>query len=147
MPCAVYFTNNPFNSSFNVLYTLTFQISSGYNRLVLPQPIAVFKGNFIVLIQTSGKVAVDQSKNVTYSDLVWQSPLWLSLDLNSKWRLYFNTLIDNDFNLAKFEIVHKYSSVGSYQINISTNNKTLFQQQNTISLCKLNRNQSISLPL
>lgn len=136
MPCAVYFTNNPFNSSFNVLYTLTFQISSGYNRLVLPQPIAVFKGNFIVLIQTSGKVAVDQSKNVTYSDLVWQSPLWLSLDLNSKWRFYFNTLIDNDFNLAKFEIVHKYSNAGSYQINISTNNKTLFQQLNTISLCK-----------
>lgn len=147
MPCAVYFTNNPFNSSFNVLYTLTFQISSGYNRLVLPQPIAVSKGNFIVLIQTIGKVAVDQSENVTYSDLVWQSPLWLSLDLNSKWRLYFNTLIDNDFNLAKFEIVHKYSSVESYQISISTNNRTLFQQQNTISLCKFNRNQSISLPL
>jgi len=57
----------------NIVYNWDIEIILGYNNILLPQPVNVTKGNFLMLTQTTGKVAIDTTGNATYSDLVWNT--------------------------------------------------------------------------
>ena len=134
----MYFTQNPFNASFDVVYNWNFQITTGNNYLYLPQPVSVNKGNFILLTQTTGRVAIDISGNATYSDLAWKSPIWSKLSPNSNWRFYLIPLINFSSYQTNFNIIHAYKSIGLYNLSItfSSSNQT-YQQTVNVTDCKL----------
>lgn len=112
-----------------------FQVSAGYNRLFLIQQVRVYKGSLIRLIQTTGRIAMDQSNNFTYSDLIWQTYAWLKLNTNSNWRFLLNPM--NDFSVYQnyFNLNHKYSSTGLYTVKISFSG-LIYQQNVSITDCK-----------
>ena len=56
-----------------MIYSWTFEINIGNNTLLWPAPVTVNQGNYILLTQGTGKIAVDISGNATYSDLVWNT--------------------------------------------------------------------------
>lgn len=148
MPCSVYFTNNPFNTSLTILYVWTFQITSGYNQLVLPQQVKVAKGNFLVLVQLTGSVAIDTSGGAVYSDLQWLSMYWSKLNLVSNWRFYLNPIQVISYYLSSFSLTYKYNSYGSYQCLISdTNNKNLFRDNFNLSSCMFKKELKFILKL
>ena len=134
----MYFTQNPFNASFDVVYNWNFQITTGNNYLYLPQPVSVNKGNFILLTQITGRVAIDISGNSTYSDLAWKSPIWSKLSPNSNWRFYLIPLINFSSYQTNFNIIHAYKSIGLYNLSItfSSSNQT-YQQTVNVTDCKL----------
>ena len=134
----MYFTQNPFNTSFDAVYNWNFQITTGNNYLYLPQPVSVNKGNFILLTQTTGRVAIDISGNSTYSDLAWKSPIWSKLSPNSNWRFYLIPLTNFSSYQTNFNIIHAYKSIGLYNLSItfSSSNQT-YQQTVNVTDCKL----------
>ena len=137
-PCAVYFTQNPFNKTMNIIYEWDYDISLGYNKLILPQPLVVYRGNYIYLTQTTGKIAIDQTGNSTYSDLVWNSTTkWTKLSEFSNWRFYLNALTNFSSYESKLNVIHSYSNIGVYTLNITfpSSNKTFTQIVN-VTDCK-----------
>lgn len=117
--CADFFTLNPFAFSYTSKYSYTFQINFGYNKFILPQPALVTKGYLIYLTQTTGVIAVDQSSNSTYSDLVWNSIIWNRLNEFSNWRLYLNAITNYTSYQSQFNLLHTYSSLGIYTLTIT----------------------------
>ena len=130
IPCAVYLTQYPFNITMNIVYSWNFQISLGYNSIILPQPVTVPKGSYLVLTQNTGRIAIDTSGNATYSDLVWNTTTqWTKLAEFYNWRFYLTTLNNFTSYQTTFNIKHAYSSIGLYNLSITfaSNNQT-FQQ-------------------
>lgn len=136
IPCASSVTNNPYNSTVNVLNTFSFQIISGYNILMLTQPIQVAKGSLIYLTQSTGRLALDQSGTATYCDLMWQTYAWTKLSTNSNWRFYLNTFDDFSVYQNSLNLVHKYSSPGVYVVTIAVKSLVV-QQLVTVNECNI----------
>lgn len=122
----------------NVAYSWSFQIYSGNNTLLLPQAVLVNKGNFIILTQISGQVAIDSTGNASYSDLVWISQTqWTKLNPNSNWRFYFTTI--NNFTSYRntFNISHTYSNIGLYNLSfVFLSSNQIFSQIINVTDCK-----------
>ena len=136
--CAVYFTQNPFNKTMNIIYEWDYDISLGYNKLILPQPLVVYRGNYIYLTQSTGKIAIDQTGNSTYSDLVWNSTTkWTKMSEFSNWRFYLNALTNFSSYESKLNVIHSYSNIGVYTLSITfpSSNKTFTQIVN-VTDCK-----------
>ena len=132
LPCATYFTSNPFDVPINVINSWTLQLISGYNKLYLPQSITVNKGSFLYLIQNTGRVAVDQSGS-QYSDLIWNNiTFWTKLNYNSNWRFYLTTINSFTSYQNSFILSHVYSSIGSYNLSITFLSSNQIYQQNVI---------------
>lgn len=103
-----------------------YQISSGYNKILLPTTTAVYKGSFIILNQVTGRIALDQTANASVSDLVWRTSLWSNIDTNnSNTRFYFNVIKNVNYYQSSFTAVYKYASLGSYSIIVSLGKFTL----------------------
>ena len=126
--CASYLTQNAY-STVTVLYTWTFQVTAGYNQLLV-NSVQVSQGNLIMLTQSSASIALDVSGTAAlYSDLAWQSVVWSSLSANLNWRFYLNTLDDLYSYEFSLNLVHTYSSSGLFNAFIMyTNTNTTFQQ-------------------
>lgn len=137
-PCAVFFSSNRYNSPLNVLYSWTFTLLIGYNRLFLDQPITIFKGNLILLTQTVARLGIDSSGS-TYSDLILSSNVWSSLDFTSNWRFYLNlvSMSSQGYYQSQLNIIHEYSSLGLYNFSLSIGNNTIYQELANITDCKL----------
>ena len=118
-PCAIFFTQNPFNISMNTIYNWDFAVTTGRNQILLPAPMPVYKGNFVYLTQNSGKLAIDSSNAATYSDLSWQSTIWLPLKENLNWRFYLNAITNFTSYETNFRIVRPYKSIGLYNLSIN----------------------------
>jgi hypothetical protein len=122
----------------NVVYSWSFQIYSGNNTLLLPQAVLVNKGNFIILTQISGQVAIDNTGNASYSDLVWISQTqWTKLNPNSNWRFYFTSI--NNFTSYRntFNISHTYSNIGLYNLSfVFLSSNQIFSQIINVTDCK-----------
>ena len=114
----------------NIVYNWNFQISLGYNSLILPQPVTVTKGSYLVLTQNTGRIAIDTSGAASYSDLVWNTTTqWTKLAEFYNWRFYLTTL--NNFTSYKttFNIQHAYASPGLYSLSITfASSNQIFQQ-------------------
>jgi hypothetical protein len=122
----------------NVAYSWSFQIYSGNNTLLLPQAVLVNKGNFIILTQISGQVAIDSTGNASYSDLVWISQTqWTKLNPNSNWRFYFATINNFTSYFNTFKISHTYSNIGLYNLSfVFLSSNQIFSQIINITDCK-----------
>ena len=138
IPCSVYYSSNPFNTSLNTIFTWSYNITTGLNNIYLTQPVIVFTGNFLILTQNTGKVAIDSSGNATYSDLSWQSLIWNPLNPNSKWRFYLTTMNNFTCYMNSISISHTYKAIGLYNLTMTflSSNQT-FQQVVNITDCKL----------
>jgi hypothetical protein len=129
---------NPFNISMNVLYSWNFQLSLGYNSIILPQPVTVYRGNFVVLTQNTAKIAIDTTGNASYSDLVWNSTTqWTKLAEFSNFRFYLTPLTNFSSYQTSFNIMHTYKNIGLYNLAITfaSSNET-FNQIVNITDCK-----------
>jgi len=139
IPCAVYFTQNPFNLSYSIVYTWNYNVSVGYNQILLPSPVLVNKGNFLNVIQITGYVACNQTANSTYSDLFYNSTsmLWQKLSRTANWRLIFTTLTNFTSYQSSINIMHTYSTPGLYLMNVTfASAPDSFIILNNITQCK-----------
>jgi hypothetical protein len=131
-------TQNPFNISMNIIYSWNFQLSLGYNNIILPQPVTVYRGNFIVLTQNTAKIAIDTTGNASYSDLVWNTTTqWTKLAEFSNMRFYLTPLTNFSSYQTLFNIMHTYKNIGLYNLAITfaSSNET-FNQIVNITDCK-----------
>ena len=98
----------------------SFTLVAGYNYFLLEQPTLVNRGNFILLTQSTGLVAVDQSGNVSYSDYYWNTntSLWTKIS-TSNWRVYLVPITNWTTYQFSFNLTHYYSSVGVYNFSIT----------------------------
>jgi len=110
----------------NTLNTWTFNITAGYNVLLLPQATLVGQGSFISLTQTTGKVAVDKSNNATYSDLgVGYSSLgsatysYFKLNSFANQRFFINSLSDSTLYQYVFSVTHTYVKSGLFNLIVT----------------------------
>lgn len=128
-PCANYFSLNPFNVSLSKLFEWTFQVYTGYNKLILQQPAFVTRGSFIYLTQLTSKIALDTSTAALYSDLVWSDTVWSRLNEYNDWRLFISTINNFTSYQNTFGILHAYATVGTYNILLTfTGSNQVFNQ-------------------
>jgi hypothetical protein len=131
-------TQFPFNISMNEIYSWTFQISLGYNKIILPQPVEVNKGHFILLTQNSGRIAIDTTRNSSYSDLVWNSTTqWTKLAEFSNWRFFLTTINNFTSYQNTLNIIHSYANIGLYKLSLTFLSSNIsYQQIVNITDCK-----------
>jgi hypothetical protein len=137
VPCAVYYTMYPFNKTLNIIYEWDFDINYGFNKLILDQPLPVYRGYFILLEQKSALIAIDVLNNATYSDLVWNSTTrWTKLAEYLNWRFYLNAMTNFTIYETKLNIVHSYNKIGVYRLSLyfPSSNKT-FEQMINVTDC------------
>jgi hypothetical protein len=120
-----------------VIYSWSFTITTGLNYIYLPQPITINNGNFLMLTQITGKVAIDTTGNATYSDLAFKSSVWSKLSSIKNWRFYLTALNNFSSYQTYFSLTHTYKSIGIYNVTLtfSSSNETFMQSVN-ITDCK-----------
>ena len=130
-------TQNPFNISMNIIYSWNFQLSLGYNSIILPSPVTVYRGNFLIMTQNTGRVAIDITGNATYNDLAWRSSVWNRLSSNSNWRFYLTPLTNFTSYITTFNLMHAYKNIGLYNLTLTfaSSNETFTQTVN-VTDCK-----------
>jgi hypothetical protein len=130
-------TQNPFNISMNIIYTWSFTITTGINFIYLPSPVTVYRGNFLIMTQNTGRVAIDITGNATYNDLAWQSSVWNRLSSNSNWRFYLTPLTNFTSYITTFNLMHAYKNIGLYNLTLTfaSSNETFTQTVN-VTDCK-----------
>ena len=137
MPCSAYFNQNPFSADMNIKYSWDFQINTGLNRFIFATQKEVTKGQFIVLNQITGKVALDNTGYAVYSDLAWDSIAWARLNSTINYRFYVNALNKYQKYWNKFTVSHTYSSSELFNLTVKGSNSVqVFQQIVSISECK-----------
>jgi hypothetical protein len=119
MSCASYFSLYPFITQMTVLYSWNFNILLGYNVLTLTESVTVPCGSFVILNQLTGKIGIDTSGNASFSDMVYMYSSYYNLTRLSNWRLYLNAIVTLFNYKSTFNVIHKYSSIGTYNLNIS----------------------------
>lgn len=116
--CAWLFSQNSYRT-LQTNYSFVYQVILGYNRFNFTQPIMILKGSMLLLIQGTGRIAIDTSGSSVYSDLAWQTNGWSNLNTYSNWRFYIDTLNDMNIYQNSFTLSHVYSSAGTYRLKIS----------------------------
>lgn len=130
-------TQYPFNITMNIIYEFQFNLALGYNKIILPQPLLVKRGQFILLKQLTGRIAIDTTINSTYSDLVWNTTTqWTKLAEFLNWRFYLNPITNYTTYQTIFNIIHSYSNIGIYTLTLNfTSSNQLYQQIVNITDC------------
>lgn len=116
--CKSFFAQNPFDTTITTANEWIYTIVQGYNKFIFDQPLYVYKGSFLYLTQTSGKIAIDTSNTIDYSDLVWQNTIYSKFNEFQNWRFYLNALNNYTFYLNQLNLIHTYSNIGIYNIII-----------------------------
>ena len=123
-------TQNPFNITMDIIYSWNFQLSLGYNSIILPQPVTVHRGNYLTMTQNTGRVAIDITGNAPYSDLVWNTTTqWTKLAEFYNWRFYLAPLTNFSSYTTTFNVMHIYRNIGLYNLTITfaSSNQTFNQ--------------------
>jgi len=123
----------------NIIYSWNFQLSLGYNSIIFPQPVTVYRGNFLTMTQNTGKVAIDITGNASYSDLVWNTTTqWTKLAEFYNWRFYLTPLTNFSTYTNTFNIMHTYSNIGLYNLVITfVSSNATFNQIVNITDCMI----------
>jgi hypothetical protein len=116
--------------------------------LYFPQPVTVEKGQFLVLTQTTGKVAIDTTSNLSISDMTWNSVIWSKLNAVTNQRFYLTTLNNFSSYLNTLSITHSYSTIGLYNITLTFNSSNqVFIQTVNVTARKFNIRLNIIIKL
>lgn len=90
------------------------------------------------MTQNTSRIAIDTSGSATYSDFVFQTPIWTKLNRANNWRFYLNPLTNNTNYQTTFSLTKSYKSIGVYNLVITFNSSNqTFQQTVNITDCKL----------
>jgi len=123
----------------NVQYSFDFNITAGFNQLILQKPLLVKKGSLIFLTQAlnSTNIALDQSGSAQYSDMIWGTNLQ-QINATSNYRFYLTTISNFTVYQTNLLISHAYQKIGLYNlsINFPSSNKVFYHIIN-ITDCKL----------
>jgi hypothetical protein len=119
------------------LYSWTLNVTVGYNNILFPAPVLVYRGNFLIMTQNTGRVAIDITGNATYNDLAWRSSVWNRLSSNSNWRFYLTPLTNFTSYITTFNLMHAYKNIGLYNLTLTfaSSNETFTQTVN-VTDCK-----------
>jgi hypothetical protein len=113
-----------------IIYNWNFQIKIGNNTLLLPAPVKVNQGNYILLNQLTGRVAIDTTGNSSYSDLVWNSTTqWTKLAEFSNWRFFLTTINNFTSYQNTLNIIHSYANIGLYKLSLTFLSSNISYQQ------------------
>ena len=116
--------------------------------MYFPQPVTVEKGQFLVLTQNTGKVAIDTTSNQSISDMAWNSVIWSKLNAVTNQRFYLTTLNNFSSYLNTLNITHSYSTIGLYNITLTFNSSNqVFIQTVNVTDRKLNIRLNIIIKL
>ena len=116
--------------------------------MYFPQPVTVEKGQFLVLTQTTGKVAIDTTSNLSISDMTWNSVIWSKLNAVTNQRFYLTTLNNFSSYLNTLSITHSYSTIGLYNITLTFNSSNqVFIQTVNVTARKFNIRLNIIIKL
>jgi len=143
MPCAVYYTQNPFyDINSKTIYSWNYTLTTGLNFISLSTPVSVYQGNLVLINQITGKIAINTTGNAKYSDLIGQTTSWSQLNSFANYMLYFITQFNSNFLTSIFAISHKYSGIGLYNltVSLSTSNQSFYAQVVNITDCKFKIN-------
>jgi hypothetical protein len=122
LSCAAYFNNYLWESTaLNVIYSQTFTLTTGYNKLYLtPSAISVTTGYFIQLIQATGQVAIDTSgTNAPFADMYLNNGLITKLNYVKNLRFYLNALTSLSYYQNSISIAHTYVNSGTYTLSVA----------------------------
>jgi hypothetical protein len=121
-----------------IIYNWDFPTVIGYNKIILPQSVQVNKGHFIVLKQSSSKIAINTVGNATYSDLAWNfTTQWTKLTAFANWRFFLNAITNFTSYQTTFNIQHSYGTIGLYNLKITfPSGNQIFEQIVNITDCK-----------
>ena len=121
-----------------IIYNWNFKINIGNNTLLLPAPVTVNQGNYILLKQLTGRVAIDTTGNASYSDLVWNlTTQWTKLAEFSNWRFYLTTINNFTSYQNTLNIIHSYANIGLYTLSLTFLSSNIsYQQTVNITDCK-----------
>lgn len=122
----------------NIEYEFDYNLALGYNKIILPQPLPVKRGQFVMLTQITGKIAIDTVSNSSYSDLVWNTTTqWTKLAEFFNWRFYLVPITNYTTYQSTFNLVHTYSTIGVYTLTLYFNSSNQsYQQIVNITDCK-----------
>jgi len=102
----------------DILYSWNFNVTAGYNNILLSSPVSVFRGNFIILTQNSGYIALYTAGNATYSDMAWNTSIWTNLVATSNWRFYLTPTTNFSVYQNSFNLYHSYNWVGLFNLSM-----------------------------
>jgi hypothetical protein len=121
-----------------IIYNWNFQINIGNNTLLLPAPVTVNQGNYILLNQLTGRVAIDKTGNASNSDLVWNlTTQWTKLAEFSNWRFYLTTINNFTSYQNTLNLIHSYANIGLYTLSLTFLSSNMsYQQTVNITDCK-----------
>lgn len=116
--------------------------------MYFPQPVTVEKGQFLVLTQNTGIVAIDTTSNLSISDMAWNSVIWSKLNAVTNQRFYLTTLNNFSSYLNTLSISHSYSTIGLYNITLTFNSSNqVFIQTVNVTDRKFNIRLNILIKL
>ena len=116
--------------------------------MYFPQPVTVEKGQFLVLTQNTGIVAIDTTSNLSISDMAWNSVIWSKLNAVTNQRFYLTTLNNFSSYLNTLSISHSYSTIGLYNITLTFNSSNqVFIQTVNVTDRKFNIRLNIKIKL
>lgn len=118
------------------MYNFTLQITVGYNKILLPDPLFVQRGNLILISQGGVNLAMESS-NPIYSDLIWQTTTWTRYNDFSNWRFFFKTMNNFTSFFNPLNVLHQYEKIGTYNVTISFDGSTkVFRKEVLVTDCK-----------
>lgn len=131
--CGKYFNNIQRFTIYQTLFTNSYTLTIGYNRILLNNPINATKGALIIINQQSALLSVETTNSV-YEDYQISGDSLLELDILTDYRLFFNCLIDEVYFKGSFSTFHQYDDNGIYEISVSSNT-TSFSSNVSVDTC------------
>ena len=134
--CASFLSRSHVSQNFIQVANYNFIITTGYNKIILDQPLTVYKGYMLLLSQTVGTVAVDTSGTAVYSDLAW-NPLLSKINAYNNYRFYLLPLTNFSTYQTAINLYHMYTNAGLYNVSLtSLSSNQYFQNTFNITDCK-----------
>ena len=111
--CGDYFkTSSTFTRT--VLYSWSYNVDNGYNKILLTFPVKVPKGAMVYLdmFSNSGRISVDNNSESYFTDYYANSTSISRIDTNRNIRFHFNCLIEQSYYDYNFNSLFSFDRNG-----------------------------------
>lgn len=129
--CAGYFARNPsFSSNYIVSNTTAIALTAGYNRFLYNVALDVKIGSVIVLKQITGRIALDPTLILDYSDYIITigatTNTLKSVRTTGNGRLLLTSLIDTSYYQDSIPVIRSYPVYLVYNFTAKISNSDVF---------------------
>ena len=123
--------------NFTTIYSWDFNLTQGLNKILFSSPYIVERGQLLILTQNTARIAIDSSKNYSYSDLVLFSNNCSRLSLNNNFRFFVKPLTNHTLYQTTFFINRVYQSIGYFNLSLNFfSSNSFFNETIKITDCK-----------